>query len=108
LFTVLSIFLTIALPLQAKLMEVALVQKEKAFTKDVNAQFKEVDECFKRVEKTYVDKAQYFRIESDEHRMLTGLFPNVQSATYVMNEINANILKELGFNYSIRGSEKSQ
>jgi hypothetical protein len=104
--SMISIFLAVALPLQSKLMEVALVQREKAFIKDVDDRFDKVDKKFDDCAKLYVDKAQYFRIESDEHRMLTKLFPNIQSATYVMNEINANILKELGFNYSIRGEEK--
>ena len=105
LFTMLTIFLTVALPLQKKLMEVALVQELKAFTKDVDARFKESEALTRKQESLYIDKYQYYRIEEDEHRMLQEAFKIHDMTPYVMAQINANILKELGFDYTIRGGK---
>jgi hypothetical protein len=96
LFAVLTIFITIALPLQAKLMEVAITQKEKAFTSDV-------DKKLKDFESFYVTKFQYYQSEEDEHRMMEMLFPNIESAKYIFTQVNANIAEQLGFKYTSRG-----
>ena len=101
--TMVTIFILVALPLQLKLIEVSEMQKTVLVTK---ANKSDVEESFKFAEKTYVDKAQYARCEKDEHRMMTILFSNPTTATYIFEQIHANTMAELGFNYVIRSEKK--
>lgn len=94
-FAFLTIFVTIALPIQAKLIEVSNVQQTKASKEEVS---RDLD--------VYIRKNQYYQIEEDEHTRLIEAIKNPAMSGYIIKEINNNILKELGFQYTIRGENK--
>jgi len=85
----LTIFVTIALPIQNKLMDVAVIQKGKMDKSEA--------------EETYMGKWQYYQIEEDEHRVLREVLKTPDQVDYLMGVINDNIKKELGFKYTSRG-----
>jgi hypothetical protein len=95
-FAFLTIFVTIALPIQTKLIEVSNIQQTKASKEEVARDLG-----------TYIRKDMYFRIEEDEHLKMVEAIKTPIMAPYIMKEINNNILKELGFSYTIRGDGKT-
>lgn len=84
-----TIFLAIALPIQNKLMDVALVQQTKMGTETA--------------EKTFLKKEDYYLIEEDANRVLKGAIKTPQQADYLIDVINDNIMKQLGFKFTTRG-----
>lgn len=88
----LTIFVTIALPLQAKLMDVASIQQSKADRDWVDSQLN-----------AFVRKDTYYQIEEDEHRVLKEAIRNPSQLDYLVGVINDNILRDLGFKTSSRG-----
>lgn len=91
-FMMLSIFITVALPIQNTLIEVVRVQQTKAFEKEVDA--------------IYLQKQDYYQIEEDEHRVLKEVIKNPGQADYLMGVINNNIVEKLGFKLTVRGGKK--
>lgn len=92
----LTIFVTIALPLQAKLMDVAAIQQTKAGKDWVDSQLN-----------AYIRKDTYYQIEEDEHRVLMEAIKTPSQVDYLIGVINDNILRDLGFKTVGRG-EKSK
>lgn len=90
----LTIFVTIALPLQTKLMDVASIQQSKAERDWVDSQLN-----------AFVRKDTYYQIEEDEHRVLKEAIRNPSQLDYLVGVINDNILRDLGFKTSSRGKQ---
>lgn len=88
----LSIFVTIALPLQNNLIEVIKNQQNAALSKDVDAKF--------------INKWDYYQIEVDEHRLLKTAIQNPIQADYIMGVINDNIETRLLGKFTTRGGTK--
>lgn len=88
----LTIFVSIALPLQTKLMEIAEVQQGKAGKDWVDSQLN-----------AFVRKDTYYQIEEDEHRVIKEAIKNPSQIDYLIGVINDNILRDLGFKTGSRG-----
>jgi hypothetical protein len=91
-FAMLTIFVTIALPIQNNLIEAVKTLENKAFTKEV--------------ESVYLKKQDYYQIEEDEHRILKEVIKNPAQADYLIGVINDNIIEKLGFKWITRGGQK--
>jgi len=60
----------------------------------------ELTEAVKERERDYITKLDYYKIEADEHESLKEAFANQSNAAFIIEKINANIRRELGFNYT--------
>ncbi len=67
----------------------------KANTTDIKTEFDKVD-------KTYLQKWDYYQIEEDEHRVMKEVIRNPSQADYLLGIINNNIVEKLGYKYQTR------
>ena len=95
----LTIFVTIALPIQSNLIEAIKKLETKADADKVEAKFNKAD-------KTYMQKWDYYTIEVDEHRVLKEAIKNPAQIDYLMGVINDNIEVKLIGKFTTRGGEK--
>lgn len=95
----LTIFISISVPLTLVLIEVARIQPLKAYTSELKASEEKAD-------KTYLQKWDYYQIEEDEHRVIKEILKTPAQADYLMGIINENIVTQLGFKYQVRGEQK--
>lgn len=99
LLTVLTIFVTISVPMLSKLIEVSNIQQTKANQKDV-------DTKFDNWEKAFINKREYYQVEEDEHKIMLEAFDNPENARYILEQANNNIATYLGLKYQSRGNPK--
>jgi hypothetical protein len=60
------------------------------------------------IERNMLSKFDYYQIEEDEHRMIKDAFYDPKKAALVIDDINANMVKALGFKLTTRGGEEKK
>lgn len=69
------------------------------------ADAKEVKIQIDRIDKSYLGKVEYYRIEKDEHERMKEAFLQPSQASYIILGINEHIINELGLQVGVsRGS----
>lgn len=98
--TMLTIFVTISVPLTLVLIDTV----EKTSNKVDKVVF---DAAIKERERDYLMKLDYYKMEEDEHKDILEAFQFPDRASFVFEQINQKMRREMGFNYSTsRGGTK--
>jgi len=106
LFIVLTIFVSVSMPLTQSLISAIKEMEGKASKEDLKSTNDKIEGMLKDRERDYLKKQDYYLIEDDEHRVLKEVIRNPAQMDYLMTVINDNIKEQLGFKWSTRGGTK--